>query len=92
MLWSRWEEITSVRGMCILDKIIWYTIQDKYRNFDYFISVNFFYSYSCSLAYAGYITLKQQYIPHINTNFPVMVFIYSLSAIEKVLQDLINKY
>ena len=36
ILWSRWEEITSMRDMYTLDKIAWYITQDKYKNFYFF--------------------------------------------------------
>ena len=58
------------------------------------IFVNLLHLYSCSLVYAGYIALKQQYISHTNTNSLAIIPTYSgiLSAIEKVLQDLIKEY
>ena len=42
----------------------------------------------------GYITIKQQYVPHTNTNTLAMIPTYGrvLSAIEKVLQELIKEY
>ena len=87
MLQLRQEKITTVRDICILDKITWYIIQDKYGIFVYFISVNLIHSYSYSLIYTRYIALKQWYIPHINTNFPVIIPTYSriLNTIEKAL-------
>jgi len=41
-----------------------------------------------------YITIKQQYIPHTNTNTLAMIPTYSrvLNAIEKALQKLVEKY
>ena len=50
--------------------------------------------HSCFFACTGYIALKQQYIPHTNTNTPTMTPTYGgvLSAIEKALQKLVKEY
>ena len=83
-----------MRGVYVPGRIAWYTTQDKYRIFVYFISVNLFYPYSHSLIYSRYIALKQWCIAHTNTNSLAMIPTYGriLSTIEKVLQDLIEEY
>ena len=50
--------------------------------------------HSHSLACAGYIALKQQCVPHTNTNTLAMIPTYGgvLSAIEKALQELVEEY
>ena len=60
--------------------------------YNYF-SNNFFF-YSQSFAYARYIALKQQYVPHTNTNTLAIIPTYGrvLSAIEKALQELMKEY
>jgi len=94
MLWLRWGEITPMRGICVLDRIVWCITQGKYRIFVSFISVNPLHPYSHSLTYTRCIAIKQQYIPHTNTNSPAMIFTYGkvLSAIEKALCDLVEEY
>ena len=50
--------------------------------------------HSWSLAYAGYIALKQQCKPHTNTNILAMIPTYGriLNAIEKALWELVEEY
>ena len=50
--------------------------------------------HSRSLACAGCIALKQQCVPHTNTNTPAMIPTYGrvLSAIEKALRELMKEY
>ena len=50
--------------------------------------------HSHSLACAGCIALKQQYVPHTNTNTLAIIPTYGgvLSAIKKVLQKLVEEY
>ena len=50
--------------------------------------------HSHSLACAGCIALKQQYVPHTNTNTPAIIPTYGgvLSAIEKALRELMEEY
>ena len=59
--------------------------------------INFFNNFllhSCSLACAGCIALKQQYVPHTNTNTLAIIPTYGrvLSAIKKALQKLVEEY
>ena len=60
----------------------------------YYYYFNNFLLHSHSLACAGCITLKQQCIPHTNTNTPAMIPTYGgvLSAIEKALWELMEEY
>ena len=60
----------------------------------YYYFFNNFLLHSHSLAYAGYITLKQRYVPHIPTNTLAMIPTYGrvLSAIEKALWELMEEY
>ena len=62
-----------------------------YTYYYYFIN---FLLHSRSLACAGYIALKQQCVPHTNTNTPAMIPTYGgvLSAIEEVLWELVAEY
>ena len=57
-------------------------------------SNNNFFSHSQSLIYARCIILKQQCIPHTNTNTLTMIPTYGgvLSAIKKALQKLVEEY
>ena len=59
-----------------------------------FLFFNNFLFYSHSLACAGYIALKQQCVPHTNTNSPAMIPTYGgvLSAIKKALRELVEEY
>jgi len=59
-----------------------------------FLFFNNFLFYSHSLACAGYIALKQQCVPHTNTNSLAMIPTYGgvLSAIKKALQELVEEY
>ena len=94
ILQSRQEEIISIRGIFMLGKTIQCTTQGEYRNlFCFFYSLIIFFS-SYSFIYIKYITVKQQYIPYINTITPTIVPTYSriLSTIEKVLQNLVTGY
>ena len=56
--------------------------------------INNFLLYSCSLAYAGYITLKQRCVPHTPTITLAIIPTYGgvLSVIEKALQELVEEY
>ena len=58
------------------------------------IFLNNFLLHSQSLTYARCITLKQQYVPHTNTNTPAMILTYDrvLSVIEKALWKLVEEY
>jgi len=58
------------------------------------IIFNNFLFHSHSLAYARYIALKQQCIPHTNTNTLAIISTYGriLSAIEKALRELVEEY
>ena len=64
------------------------------NNYTYLLFFNIFLLHSRSLAYAGCIALKQQCVPHTNTNTPAMIPTYGgvLSAIEKALQELVEEY
>jgi len=50
--------------------------------------------HSQSLACTRYIAIKQQYVPHTNTNFPAMIYICGsiLSIMEKILQNIMEEY
>ena len=60
----------------------------------YYYFFNNFLLHSWSLACARCIALKQQYVPHTNTNTLAMILTYSgvLSAIEKALHELVEEY
>ena len=64
----------------------------NYYTYHYYFFNNFL-LHSCSLACAGCIALKQQYVPH-TTNTPAMIPTYGgvLSTIEKVLWKLVEEY
>ena len=83
------ERYVCTRQSCPVHNSRW-----VWKFFISIIFVNLLHLYSCSLVYAGYIALKQQYISHTNTNSLAIIPTYSgiLSAIEKVLQDLIKEY
>ena len=59
-----------------------------------FLFFNNFLFYSHFLACAGYIALKQQCVPHTNTNSLAMIPTYGgvLSAIKKALRELVEEY
>ena len=65
-------------------------MSDKYL----LLFFNNFLLHSRSLAYARCIALKQQYVPHINTNILTMILTYGrvLSAIKKALRELMEEY
>ena len=79
--------------MCAPGRTAWYTPQGEY-----FVIVLIFFDnfllHSCSLACAGCITLKQQYVLHTPTNTLAIIPTYGgvLSAIEKALQELVEEY
>ena len=75
---------------CLVHPSRWVT--HNYTYYYYFFN-NFFF-HSCSLAYARCIAFKQQCVSHTNTNTLAMIPTYSgvLSAIEKALQKLVEKY
>ena len=56
--------------------------------------INNFLLHSWSLTCAGCIALKQQYVPHTNTNTLAIIPTYSgiLSAIKKALRELVEEY
>ena len=62
--------------------------------YTYYYYFNNFLLHSHSLACAGCITLKQQCVPHTNTNTPAIIPTYSrvLSAIKKALWELMEEY
>jgi len=67
----------------------------KVSNYLSYLSLFFnnFPFHSHSFACAGYIALKQWYVPHTNTNTLAMIPTYDrvLSAIEKALQELVEE-
>ena len=68
----------------------------KVSNYLLYLSLFFnnFLLHSHSLACAGYIALKQWCVLHTNTNSPAMIPTYGgvLSAIEKILWELVEEY
>ena len=92
----RWGVLTPVRGMCVPGRTAWCTPQGEYFVIIliFIIFLNNFLLHSHSLAYARCIALKQRCVPHTPTNTPAMIPTYGgvLSAIEKVLWELVEEY
>ena len=76
------------------DKTVWCTSQGEYFLYLLLLFSNNFLLHSHYLAYAGCIILKQQCVPHTNTNTLAMISTYGgvLSAIEKTLWELVEEY
>ena len=69
-----------------------FKMSNLYYTYYYFLMIFLFHSQS--LVYARCIDLKQRCVPHTNTNTPAMISTYGgvLSAIEKILQKLMEEY
>ena len=82
------ERCVCTRQDCLVHPSRWVI-----NNYTYLLFFNNFLLHSCSLAYAGYITSKQQCVPHTPTT-PAMIPTYGrvLSAIEKALRELVEEY
>jgi len=83
------ERCVSARQDCLVHPSRW-----VFLLYLLLLFFNNFLFYSHSLACARCIALKQQYVLHTNTNIPAMIPTYGriLSAIEKALWELIEKY
>ena len=93
----RWEVLTPVRGVCVPGRTAWCTPQGEYFVIILIFIIIFFNNFllhSHSLACARCIALKQWYVPHTPTNTPAIIPTYGgvLSAIEKVLWELVEEY
>ena len=82
------ERCMSTRQDCLVYLSRWIIFIYTYYFFNNFLF------HSGFLTYTRCITLKQWYVPHTNTNTPAMISTYGgvLSAIKKVLQELIEEY
>ena len=83
------ERCVCARQDCLVHPSRWVI---NYYTYYYFF--NNFPFHSHFLACAGCIALKQRCVPHTNTNIPAMILTYGgvLSAIEKALRELMEKY
>ena len=75
-------------------RIAWYISQGEYFYIIMIVFLIIFFFYSQSPIYTRCIVLKQQCVPHTNTNILAMIPTYGrvLSTIEKALWKLVEEY